>query len=352
MKTPFTNPRQKRFIDIVMIGLLLIFFYLIRDYIISLVLALIFAALLDPIYRWFLARLKNNRTGSAAFTTIIFLLVIVIPGFLLLQEILRQAVQVTEQILPMIQDALSRGGTQTPELPKWLPFREYLDPYTNEIFDKLSELIGSFSSFIVRSLSNLGQSTALFFLHFFIMIYGIFSFLMDGDKILKMAQKYLPLNRSQFREVTQEIMGVSRATLKGALVIGMIQGALVGLGFWATGLPAALFWAAVSAVASLIPGIGAALVYLPASIYLLVSGQHTAGVGLLVWGFAVVGSIDNILRPKLVGQDMEMSDIMILVSTLGGIALFGIAGIVLGPLIVGLLSVFIKFNYSENSTSK
>lgn len=132
-------------------------------------------------------------------------------------------------------------------------------------------------------------------------------------------------------------LSVSRATIKGTLVIGVIQGALGGLGFAVAGLDNFVFWAAVMAVLSVLPGIGAMLVWVPVVAYLMMTGQMVAGVGLLLWCALVVGSVDNFLRPVLVGRDTEMPDLLILLSTLGGISFFGASGLVLGPMLAALM---------------
>ena len=129
---------------------------------------------------------------------------------------------------------------------------------------------------------------------------------------------------------------VSRATVKGTLIIALIQGTLGGIGFAVAGIEAPVFWGAVMAVLSMLPGIGATLVWAPVVAYLLIAGQTLAGLGLLAWCAGVVGSIDNFLRPVLVGRDTEMPDLLILLSTLGGIGLFGFSGLVLGPILAAL----------------
>ncbi len=129
---------------------------------------------------------------------------------------------------------------------------------------------------------------------------------------------------------------MTRATLKGTLVIGVIQGTLAGLAFAVVGIEGALFWGTIMAVLSIIPAVGAAVVWIPAVIYLLSSGQVFAGLGLLLWCGIVVGSSDNILRPILVGKDTKMPDLLVLLSTLGGIGVYGALGVIIGPIIAAL----------------
>ncbi len=339
------------FINIMLLIFMVIFLYMVRNYLLSLILALIFAALLTPFYNRVVATFKGSKKSlSAAIVTISFLLVIVIPSILLLEEIVRQALSVVDLVVPAIEQEVQReGGTRS--LPKWLPFRDILEPYTAQILERANTLLGDLADSLVGWLSRLTQNTAVFLVNFFILLYAIYSFVRNGSSMIAAARKYLPISARQFDILTKEIVDVSRATLKGALVIGLIQGALVGISLWAAGLHAPVFWGAVAALSSLIPGIGAALVYIPAAVYLIATGHNTAGIGVLVWGLLVVGSVDNFLRPVLVGKDMEMSDVMVLVSTLGGIGLFGITGVILGPLVVGLLQVFINFSYQERTRS-
>src|SRR5260370_29450233 len=136
--------------------------------------------------------------------------------------------------------------------------------------------------------------------------------------------------------MVQRLSSITRATVKGTLVVGIIQGALAGIAFWVAGIGGAAFWGTIMAILSIVPGIGAALIWVPAVIYLFINGQVLAGTLLLGWCAAVVGTIDNILRPILVGKDAKMPDLLILVGTLGGLFLFGPIGFIVGPIVCGL----------------
>ena len=134
----------------------------------------------------------------------------------------------------------------------------------------------------------------------------------------------------------ERLTSVTRATIKGTLVIGIIQGTLAGLGFWAAGIDGSAFWGTIMAVLSIVPGIGSALIWVPAVIYLFITGQTLAATLLLTWCAAVVGTIDNVLRTSLVGKDAKMPDLLILIGTLGGLFLFGPIGFIVGPIVCGL----------------
>jgi predicted PurR-regulated permease PerM len=164
----------------------------------------------------------------------------------------------------------------------------------------------------------------------------MFFFLVDGDKLLEKILYYIPLEDDDERRMLARFTSVSRATLKGTAVIGLVQGALAGIAFAVAGIPSAVFWAALMAVLSIIPGIGTALVWGPAAVILATQGHWGAASGLAFFCGVIVGGVDNFLRPRLVGKDTEMHDLLILFSTLGGIALFGFIGFIIGPIVAAL----------------
>ncbi len=335
--TKFSNENRQKFIQVLLVVVLLLFIFLIKDYIVSLILAIVFTGLLYPIYLWFLKIFKQRKTLSSVATIVLFLLLIVVPSVLLLWEIIDQASYVSKQLFPLIEEQINTPSVKKLKLPKWLPFNNLLEPYTEQLLAKISELVSSISGMIIGGLSNFTQGTFMFFLNAFVMLYAMYYFLISGKSILKKAHGYLPLTHEEFKILTQQVTSISRATIKGAFFIGIIQGILVGFGFWVTGIPGAVFWGAIAALTSIIPSIGTSIVYLPAALYLITTGHITYGIGLLVWGFGVVSSVDNFLRPVLVGKDTQIPDVLILVTTLGGIGMFGVAGIILGPIIAGLV---------------
>jgi len=168
------------------------------------------------------------------------------------------------------------------------------------------------------------------------MLYALFFFLRDGRVILEKIFYYTPLDHEDEVRLLERFSSVTRATIKGTLVIGAVQGTLAGLGLWAAGIERAAFWGTVMMVLSVVPGIGSALVWLPAVIFLFIAGKTATAVLLLIWCAAGVSTIDNLLRPRLVGKDAQMPDLLILLGTLGGLFVFGPIGFIIGPLICGL----------------
>jgi predicted PurR-regulated permease PerM len=173
------------------------------------------------------------------------------------------------------------------------------------------------------------------------MLYLLFFFLRDGPGILEALIRALPLGDTRERHLLDRFAGVSRATIKGTLVVGIVQGTIGGIAFAMLGISAAVLWGTVMALLSILPAVGTALVWLPAAIVLMATGQIFGGIALIFVGVFVIGLTDNLLRPILVGRDTQLPDYVILLSTLGGLAGFGLAGIIIGPTIAALfLSVW------------
>jgi predicted PurR-regulated permease PerM len=227
-------------------------------------------------------------------------------------------------------------------------FRDALPPYFQNLLDRfgLGNLNGlrerivkgamQGSQFFATQAFSFGQGTFQFLVSFFVMIYLLFFFLRDGPELVRKVRTAVPLAEYQKRRLQLKFNRVVRATVKGNLLVAITQGALGGLIFWILGIPTVLLWAVLMAFLSLVPAVGAGLVWAPVAVYFLLSGAIWQGVVLTLFGIFVIGLVDNFLRPILVGKDTKMPDYMVLVSTLGGLAVFGLNGFVIGPLIAAL----------------
>ena len=183
---------------------------------------------------------------------------------------------------------------------------------------------------------SIGAGAADFVLGLFVMLYLLFFLLRDGSSLSKRIQDAVPLPLKQERGLFRKFAAVVRATIKGSILVALLQGALGGLIFWVLGLHAPVLWGVVMGLLALLPALGATLIWLPAAIYLLATGSIWQGVVLLMFGAFVIGLVDNILRPILVGKDTKMPDYVVLISTLGGLATFGLNGFVIGPVIAAM----------------
>ena len=314
-----------------------LFFTMIGQFLMALLLAAIFSGLAYPLYRRLNEKFGGRRVVASAVTILIAILVVVIPLTGLLGLIANEAYQVSLVVKPWIQEQISQSSGVQERLPEWAqPWLERLNPYRDQILEKTGEITGMAGNFLFKSLSATTRGTVSFFLHLFVMLYAMFFFLMDGPTLIRKIRSYLPLRESDKDLMEERFMSVTRATIKGTFAIGAIQGALGGLGFLVAGIEGSIFWGAIMAVLSVIPGVGAMIVWAPAVIYLLVTGNYLAGIALAAWCAGVVGTVDNVLRPRLVGKDAKMPDLLILLSTLGGIVMFGAVGFIIGPIVAAL----------------
>ncbi|MGD8272630.1 MAG: AI-2E family transporter, partial [Desulfobacterales bacterium] len=265
-----------------------LFLSMIRQFLMAIFLAGIFAALSYPLYhrfdRWF-----GGRRALASFGTIFLIVfVIIIPLGALLGIVTGQAIKVGETVKPWVEQQLSEPDAISNTL-KSLPFYDHIEPYRNWILTKAGQLVGHISSFLIDRLRAVTVGTVNFLFMLFIMLYTMFFFLMDGDKLINKILYYLPLEDQDERRMLNKFTSVTRATLKGTAVIGILQGTLAGAAFAVVGIDSAVFWGTVMAVLSFIPGIGTALVWGPAVIILAATGHLAKAIGLGLFCAAVVG---------------------------------------------------------------
>jgi predicted PurR-regulated permease PerM len=305
----------------------------------AIILAAIAAALAAPVYRSLLPRFRNSPSFASIGTLLILLTAVIAPLIGIAYLAAGEAAVFTEKTVE-IYEQISQGVDEF-ELPDWVPFRDEIINAWPQISSKIEELVGTLAGFLATSLSHLTKGTAIFFLNLFVFLYAMFFFLQMKRPIIQQVLSYTALPADLQITLDERIVSVSRATIKGTLLIGVLQGALGGLGFWATGIEGAVFWAVVMAIASVIPGIGAAFVVMGGAIFLGIEGAVPQAIGLALWAMLVVGIVDNVLRPILVGRDAQLHDLYILIGTLGGLAAFGPVGLVFGPVLAGLfLSVW------------
>ena len=321
--------------------LLLVFFItalflsMISQFLMAIFLAGIFSALSYPLYRRFERWFKGRRGLASAATLLLIVFVVLLPLGALLGIVTAQAIKVGEAVKPWVERQLAEPDAISRALQA-IPYFDKIEPYRNLILKKAGEMVGRISGFLINRLSSATLGTVNFLFMLFIMLYTMFFFLMDGNKLIEKILYYLPLEDHDERRMLNKFTSVTRATLKGTAVIGLLQGVLAGAAFAVVGIQGAVFWGAIMAVLSFIPGIGSALVWAPAVIILAATGHPAKAIGLGVFCAAVVGSIDNLLRPLLVGRDTQMHELMILFGTLGGIVMFGVVGVIIGPIIAAL----------------
>ena len=311
------------------------FVAMIRAFLLTILLAAIFAGLSYPVYEWILGRVRGRKALAAIATLLVLLVLVMAPLLGVLGAGANEALRVTETIKPRLQQLVDQPGEFDSRL-RALPGYARVEPYRAQILTKAGELVGSTSAFLFAALSATTRATALFVFHFFVLLYTMFFFLTGGPGLLRGVLVYLPLTEADKGRMVGKFVSVTRATLKGTILIGVAQGLLGGVAFWAVGIDGAIFWGTVMTVLSIIPGVGGALVWVPAAIILMTTGEVWRGIGLPLFCALIVGSVDNVLRPRLVGQDTKMHGLLIFFSTLGGLMFFGAMGFILGPILAAL----------------
>ena len=312
-----------------------IFIQMIKSFLIVIVLAGIFAALSQSPYNKLLKAFKGKRNLASVLTLSAIFLIVFLPLVGLLGIVAAQALKVSQSVTPWVQTQINEP-TAFDEVIQSLPFNETLQQYSETILQKAGELVSSLSAFLVNGISTATMSTVNFAFLFFIFLYAMFFFIKDGKIALDKIMFYLPLTSADEHRILAKFTSVTQAMLKGTLVIGLLQGSLAGLAFWVVGIDSALFWATIMTVLSVIPVVGSSLIWIPAVLVLLASGAFAKAIGLFLFCGLLVGSLDNILRPLLVGKDTKMHELFILFGTLGGIAMFGIIGFIIGPIVAAL----------------
>ena len=298
----------------------------------------IIALLFAPVYRWLLPRLKRRRTLAALATLLIVLLIVILPAAMVTASLAREAAAVVARLQSGELNPAQYFHGLFDALPAWIT--SLLDRFGLVDFETLQRRVAAGltqgSQFIATQAVGIGQNTFEFVVDFFITLYLAFFLIRDGEHLSRDVRNAIPLSPEHKRELLGKFATVIRATVKGNLLVAAIQGALGGMAFWFLGVGGALLWAVLMAFLSLLPAVGAGLVWLPVALYFLVTGAVWQAVALTAWGVLVIGMVDNLLRPMLVGKDTQMPDYLVMITTLGGMAVFGINGFVIGPAIAAM----------------
>ena len=332
-----TNLRTA-FVLLLVVAVTALFLAVAWPFLKPLLLAALLAGLFHPLYRWITRLLGGRRSLGAAITLLVLLVLGLGPVSAFLGIVLQQALTMTDQAIPWLSQHL--GAASTFNVQEWLvqkfPALAKYMPSQEQLLQQVGTAAKTAGAFLVAFASRITATTATFLLNLFVMLYAMFFFFRDGDKILERIFYYTPLSDEDETRMLTQFASITRATVKGTLVIGIIQGTLAGIAFWIAGIEGAALWGTIMTILSIIPGIGAALVWVPAVIILFVTGQYITATLLAAWCAAVVGTVDNFLRPVLVGRDAKMPDLLILIGTLGGLFLFGPIGFIVGPIVCGL----------------
>lgn len=288
---------------------------------------------------------------NATVMILLVLLIIIIPmsllGILLIAEIISTYDLVQQWFSSGSYDKILQffEGAFIPNLQNQI--EEYVSVGSLDLYSIVSQVMQRLSSFAVSQLTAIVQNFSRFLFSFVLMIFTLFFFFKDGEKIVRFLKEIVPLTSDRRDRVFSQFAEVITATVVGDLAVAFLQGFLGGIAFWILGLPSPVFWGALMAFLSIFPVVGAPLVYMPASIILLAQNETVKGLILLIWGSLIVSQIDNFLRPVLISGRTKLHTLLLFFSILGGIYVFGFLGIIMGPVVAALFYTMLQIFRDE-----
>ncbi len=321
-----------------LLGMTALFAYTLSPFFYPLFWSVILATIFYPVYDRLLQATKKPNL-SASITLVVALLVIIIPVSLVSSLLVKESID--------LYGSINDNGVQiqykirsTLEAIKNNPYAQKLNFNDSEWITRLSDVGKTVAVFFFAQIQQFTQNSLIFLGMFFLTTYSLFYFLRDGKKLLLKIMRLCPLDDGQEVRLYEKFTTTVRATVRGTILIAIVQGCLGGIFFFIAGIQGAFIWTVVMIFSSFIPGIGVALIYIPAGIIMLLIGNIWQGLLILAGGLIVISTIDNFLRPVLVGKGLQMHPVLILFSTLGGVVIFGASGFVVGPLICALAMAF------------
>jgi predicted PurR-regulated permease PerM len=331
------NGRSGNIPFFVLLGLVtLLFLYILKPFFFPLFWAAVLAGLFRPLYKRINGRL-NRPNLSTAILFVLIALIILLPAGGIGTLVFNESVQ--------IYDRMSSPDAKQVDRSLQRLIGKIADNSVARLFHvnkaflvaKTTEVAQGITNSILVHLKEFTQNTLGLLVQFAIMLYTLFFFVRDGSRILQLGMKILPFGLGRERFLYERFIATARATLKVTLIIGGIQGALGGVVFFVTGIEGALIWGLLMILMSIVPVVGCSIIWIPAGLLMLFTGHLWEGILILAVGILVISSVDNLLRPVLLGKDVEMHPLLIFLSTLGGIMLFGFSGFVIGPVVASLL---------------
>ncbi len=355
----FTNRTIQLSFFFVAFGVILALGFLIfRPYLNVLVMAGTFAIVFFPVYEWLLKRWQRFPSVASVATVLIASVVIFVPLALLGQQVYHETTLLYANVNTAAQQELEPLPVASTPTGSFLgQLREKIDGALTRATLNFDHYAQQTFGWILDNAAQFSQSVAQIGLAIFIWFLSFYYFLRDGSRIRSLFIVFSPLSDRYDIEIVNRVRGAVKTVVGGSLIVALLQGLAAGLGMWFCGVPAPAIWGFVSVLAALVPTIGTALVLVPAAGYLFLLGQNLPAAGLLLWALVVVGMIDSFLRPKLIERGIHVHPLLVLLSVLGGITVFGPVGFLTGPIIVSLLAEFLAiYNkmvlHHENDTLK
>jgi predicted PurR-regulated permease PerM len=327
---------SRYFFIAILLGTTFIFFRMVRIFFVPVLLAAVFATLFYPMYEGFLRSFRGRKTLAAFFCCLVLLLVLIAPLYLVADLVTREAIDFYRTFQDRIGTFLQQGAEgplgrlRTLPLVRQLRLDQIDWPATVQ---NIASSAGSVAATLIRKTS---QGTIQILILLFTTLFTMFYFFRDGKDLLRRVRFLIPLDREYKNAIAARFSSVARATVKGTMLIALVQGTLSGLTLWIFGVGSPILWGVVATLLSIIPLVGAWLVLYPAAFIQIATGHLWQGIGILLVTVIVIVNVDNLMRPRLVGQETGMHDLMVFFSTLGGISMFGPMGFIIGPMIAAL----------------
>jgi len=326
----------------------LLFALVLRPFWSAIFWAIVVTVLFAPMQTSMLRRLQGHRTLAALITLLTLSVIVIIPVLALFSAFIQQGAS----FYSLIESREVEPAQFIDQIVSAIPFlpglMDQLGVDTESIRAYLASSATGISEIIAQQALAIGRNTVNFTLHLAMMLYLTFFLLRDGDRLVALLTAAVPLSVNRKQLLFHKFVEVTRATVKGNLLVAIVQGALGGFIFWMLDIPAPILWAVVMAFLSMIPAVGSTLVWAPVALYLYATGATIEASILVAYGAIIIGLADNVLRPILVGRDTKLPDYIVLFSTMGGIALLGINGFVIGPLIAAVFLAFWNIFISDN----
>jgi predicted PurR-regulated permease PerM len=329
-------------------------FLILTPFLTAITWAVILAILVYPLYAWLLQRLRGRPNLAAIIVIAVITLIVIVPGIELARFLGDEAVSLVQSVRSFLDEEGKQEWLAKPWVQQILSWWNTVSLGLVDFKINWKELLvqgaQSSSTFLVTQVKGIAQNVLAFTINFIVALFALFFFLRDGADYLNRLQRLLPMDREHQERLLSNIVDAVTAVVHGSLVVAMVQGLLAGLAYWVLGVPFAALWGVATAFAALLPIGGSTLVTVPATIYLFLQGENIRGVILLVWSIGIVGGVDNVLKPLLIGNRLGVPVLFLFFGILGGLALFGPVGLILGPALFALLRALLDL-YSEEYSS-
>ncbi len=342
---PFASTWSRWFFAICILFVLYLAYHLVEPFLVQVFLAVVLVVVAMPLYEATLNLMGGHRTLSSAITCLLLALIFAIPFFFVASLLTAQALDLYNTVSKLLaSDQLESTFRQG--LGRLAPLVEQLQDKLGishgDVLQQVGNLVRQISNLLYENFTSLLKGVTNLVIGVALVLFVTFYMFMDGARLSSWLVSLSPLPREMNAQILEDMLRTLRATLKGSVVLAFINGTASGLGFFVFGVPNALFWGTVMVFASVVPIVGTALVWVPAGVYLLVTGEQGPAIGMMIWCLLVSLLCDNWLRPKLIGGQANLHPLLTFFAVLGGISYFGIVGLILGPLVLAILLSLIE----------